>query len=73
MTEADFIIIATAIAVVGAIIVGVTEHATRRRMARTAPEQSDRDRQRRPGRAALARAALSSATLSSRPAARSLG
>jgi hypothetical protein len=36
MTEADFIIIATAIAVVGAIIVGVTEHATRRRMARTA-------------------------------------
>jgi hypothetical protein len=36
MTEADFIIIATAIAVVGAIIVGVIEHATRRRLARAA-------------------------------------
>jgi hypothetical protein len=40
MTEADFNIIATAIVVVGAIIVGVTEHATRRRLARAAASGS---------------------------------
>jgi hypothetical protein len=62
MTEADFIIIATAIAVVGAIIVGVIEPRDAQALG-----QSRRERRQRPG--ASGRAAKSSEELASRQSA----